>query len=93
VLDDDGRIHNGVRMTPAMAAGIPDHVWSLEEIAALAPEPVAKKRGPYRKRQSALASALSKRYREVLQLLLPQTQLGDCGQRSLKKDMNCRHSC
>jgi hypothetical protein len=32
-----------------MEAGIADHVWSLEEIAALVPEPVAKKRGPYRK--------------------------------------------
>jgi hypothetical protein len=29
-----------------MEAGIADHVWSLEEIADLVPEPVAKKRGP-----------------------------------------------
>lgn len=34
---------------PAMEAGIADHVWSIEEIAALIPEPVAKKRGPYKK--------------------------------------------
>jgi IS1 family transposase len=44
------RIHKSLRVTPAMAAGVSDHVWSLEEIAALVPEPVAKKRGPYRKK-------------------------------------------
>lgn len=31
-----GRIHQSLRITPAMAAGVSDHVWSLEEIAALA---------------------------------------------------------
>ena len=31
-------------------AGVSKHVWSLEEIAALVPEPVAKKRGPYKKK-------------------------------------------
>lgn len=31
-----GRIHKSLRITPAMAAGVSDHVWSLEEIAALA---------------------------------------------------------
>jgi IS1 family transposase len=30
-----GRIHKTLRVTPAMAAGISDHVWSLEEIATL----------------------------------------------------------
>jgi IS1 family transposase len=30
------RIHKTLRVTPAMAAGISDHVWSYEEIAALA---------------------------------------------------------
>jgi IS1 family transposase len=29
------RIHKTLRITPAMAAGISDHVWSYEEIAAL----------------------------------------------------------
>jgi IS1 family transposase len=29
------RIHKTLRVTPAMAAGISDHVWSLEEIAQL----------------------------------------------------------
>jgi len=32
-----GRIHKTLRITPAMAAGISDHVWSLEEIAKLVP--------------------------------------------------------
>jgi len=30
------RIHKRLRVTPAMAAGIADHVWSLEEIFLLA---------------------------------------------------------
>ncbi len=30
-----GRIHKTLRVTPAMEAGIADHVWTLEEIAAL----------------------------------------------------------
>ena len=30
------RIHQTLRVTPAMEAGISDHVWALEEIAALA---------------------------------------------------------
>lgn len=46
------RIHKTLRVTPAMEAGVSDHVWTLEEVAALVPEPVAKKRGPYKKRDS-----------------------------------------
>jgi hypothetical protein len=30
------RIHKTLRITPAMAAGLSDHIWSLEEIAQLA---------------------------------------------------------
>jgi len=45
------RIHKTLRVTPAMEAGVSDHMWSLEEIAALVPEPVAKNRGPYKKRK------------------------------------------
>ncbi len=30
-----GRIHQTLRVTPAMEAGLTDHVWSLEEIAGL----------------------------------------------------------
>ena len=29
------RIHQTLRVTPAMEAGITDHLWSLEEIVAL----------------------------------------------------------
>lgn len=29
------RIHRTLRMTPAMAAGISEHVWSIEEIVGL----------------------------------------------------------
>ena len=31
-----GRVHQSLRVTPAMEAGLTDHVWILEEIAALA---------------------------------------------------------
>ena len=30
-----GRVHKTLRVTPAMEAGISNHVWSLEEVAAL----------------------------------------------------------
>ena len=46
------RIHKTLRMSPAMAAGITDRLWSLEDIVekidAMAPAP--KSRGPYKKR-------------------------------------------
>jgi hypothetical protein len=29
------RIHQSLRVTPAMEAGVSDHVWSLEEVIAL----------------------------------------------------------
>jgi len=29
------RIHQSLRVTPAMEVGIADHVWSLEEVVAL----------------------------------------------------------
>jgi hypothetical protein len=31
------RIHQTLRVTPAMEAGVADHVWSVEEIVALLP--------------------------------------------------------
>lgn len=30
-----GRIHQTLRVTPAMAAGVSDHAWEIEEIAGL----------------------------------------------------------
>ena len=30
-----GRIHQTLRVTPAMEAGVSDHVWSLEELIGL----------------------------------------------------------
>lgn len=45
-----GRAHKTLRVTPAMEAGISDHIWTLEEIAGLVKEEAPKKRGPYKKR-------------------------------------------
>lgn len=47
------RIHKTLRITPAMAAGVTDHVWSLEEIAELSQPVAPAKRGPYKKQQAA----------------------------------------
>ena len=33
-----------------MLASLTDHVWDIEELVALLPVPIAKKRGLYRKR-------------------------------------------
>ncbi len=44
------RIHKTLRVTPAMAAGVTDRVWTLEDIAGLLNEgEKPKKRGPYKK--------------------------------------------
>jgi len=44
------RVHQTLRVTPAMEAGLTDHVWGVDELVALIPQPVAKKRGPYKKK-------------------------------------------
>jgi hypothetical protein len=44
-----GRIHKSLRVTPAMESGVADHVWSLEEIAALVQDEAPKKRSSYKK--------------------------------------------
>lgn len=46
------KIHKSLRITPAMAAGLTDHVWELTDIVNLIPEPEPKKRGPYKKKVS-----------------------------------------
>ncbi len=45
------RIHKMLRITPSMAVGLSDHVWSLEEIALMADAymPKPTKRGPYKR--------------------------------------------
>ncbi|MEA2947923.1 MAG: hypothetical protein QOI40_3253 [Alphaproteobacteria bacterium] len=49
------KVHKTLRMSPAMAAGITDKLWSIEDIAALvdAAEPKPSKRGPYKKEMVA----------------------------------------
>ncbi len=45
------RVHQTLRVTPAMAAGISDHVWEIDELIALMPKPVVAAWGS--KRQAA----------------------------------------
>jgi IS1 family transposase/lambda repressor-like predicted transcriptional regulator len=48
------RIHKTLRMSPAMAAGITDRLWSLDDVVAKIDEmaPAPKVRGPYKKRSA-----------------------------------------
>ncbi len=50
VYHNFARIHKTLRITPSMAAGLSDHVWSLEEIILMADSyaPQPGKRGPYK---------------------------------------------
>ena len=45
------RVHQTLRVTPAMEAAVSDHVWTVEEMVGLleAEEPKGMKRGSYRK--------------------------------------------
>jgi hypothetical protein len=45
------RIHKTLRITPSMAAGLSDHVWTLEEIILMADSytPAPNPRGPYKR--------------------------------------------
>lgn len=49
------RLHRSLRITPAMAAGVSDRLWSLEELIERidATAPPSKPRGPYKKRVAA----------------------------------------
>jgi hypothetical protein len=46
------RIHQTLRVTPAMAAGVTDRRWEMADLVAVveAAETTPGKRGPYRKR-------------------------------------------
>jgi IS1 family transposase len=48
------RVHSALRVTPAMQAGVTDHVWTYEEIIGVVDSltPRLGPRGPYRKRKS-----------------------------------------
>lgn len=45
------RVHQTLRVTPAMEAGLTDHLWSMDELAALGEVTAPKKRGPYKERE------------------------------------------
>jgi hypothetical protein len=36
------RIHQTLKVTPAMESGLTDHVWSIEELVAILPKPTVK---------------------------------------------------
>ena len=48
------RIHKTLRVSPAMAAGFTDRLWSMEDVAQLVEDAAPKlgKRGPYQKRSA-----------------------------------------
>lgn len=50
------RIHKTLRITPAMAAGLSDHVWSVEEIVLMAESYMPKPgpRGPYKQKRESI---------------------------------------
>ena len=51
------RIHKTLRVAPAMAAGVSEKLWGMEDVVALidAREEVPTKRGPYKPRQPRAA--------------------------------------
>lgn len=52
------RIHKTLKVSPAMAAGITETLWSLEDVVAKIDEmaPAPKKRGPYKKNENSIKS-------------------------------------
>ncbi len=46
------RVHQTLKTTPAVAAGVAKHKWTVEDMVDLLPLAVAGKRGPYKKRIS-----------------------------------------
>lgn len=52
------RIHKTLKVTPAMAAGVTDRLWSMEDVVALieAAAPKPRTRGPYKKRDAKISN-------------------------------------
>ena len=52
------RVHRSLRVTPAMQAGLTDHIWDMEEVVAhidvMAPEPNRPR--TYRKRKGKVSN-------------------------------------
>ena len=44
------KIHKSLRVTPAMEAGLSDHVWCMDEVVGIIPEEAPKKRGRLQKK-------------------------------------------
>jgi hypothetical protein len=48
------RVHEALRITPAMQLGVTDHVWTIGELvdaaltSEIAPEPTGRRAGPFR---------------------------------------------
>lgn len=49
------RVHQTLKTTPAIKAGITDHKWSIEEMVDLLPLNIPGKRGPYKKRRKLIS--------------------------------------
>ncbi len=47
------RVHQTLKVTPAMQADLTDHLWDIADLVAIvdANEPAPKKRGPYKPRK------------------------------------------
>ena len=65
------RIHQSLRVTPAMEAGITGHLWELSDIVDLIAErePAPGTRGPYRKRCRQIDSAAKHEAEHMRQVL------------------------
>ena len=51
------RVHQTLKVTPAMQAGLTDHLWDIADLVAIvdANEPAPKKRGPYKPRKKDIS--------------------------------------